>query len=152
VSKKIYTLKGHQHALIGVQTLEDSNQIITADIGANFKIWDSRNLSCVQSFNMSSSDVQCFTITDPKHKIIGGFKKLVAWDYNEPKDLHLVDENPAIKVFFNREFFVFITIHSYCIKLWDAYTGKLATVLRDLSKSKIVNACMDHRQRKIILG
>lgn len=98
VSKKIYALKGHQHALIGVNTLEDSNQIITADVGANFKIWDSRNLSCVQTFNMMVSDVFCFCVTEPKHKIIGGNKKLIAWDYNEPKDLHLVDESPAVKV------------------------------------------------------
>lgn len=77
VSKKIYALKGHQHSLIGVKALEDSNQIITADISATFKIWDSRNLSCVQTFHMGTNDVQCFTITEPHHRIIGGFKKLI---------------------------------------------------------------------------
>jgi len=66
--------------------------------------------------------------------------------------LHLVDENPAVKVLFNNEFFVFITIHASCIKLWDAHNGSLVTVLRDLTKGKIVRGTMDHRQRKIILG
>jgi len=134
VSKKIYALKGHQHSLIGVKALEDSNQIITSDISATFKIWDSRNLSCVQTFHMGTNDVQCFTITEPNHRIIGGFKKLIYYDYDEPKDQNLVDEHPALNVFFNREFFVFITIHATCIKLWDAHNGKLSTVLRELTK------------------
>jgi len=47
---------------------------------------------------------------------------------------------------------VFITIHATCIKLWDAHNGKLSTVLRELTKYKIVRGIMDHRQRKIFLA
>jgi len=98
VSKKIYTLKGHQHSLIGVRTLEDSNQIITSDISSCIKIWDSRNLTCVQTIHMPSNDLICFAVTEPHYKIIGGFKKLMSFDYDEPKDQNLVDENPAVNV------------------------------------------------------
>jgi len=63
--------------LLGVKTLEDSFQIVTADISATFKIWDARNLSCVQTFHMDTNDLICFTITEPTHRVIGGFKKLI---------------------------------------------------------------------------
>ena len=70
-----------------------------------------------------------------KKRIITGGKKLSYFEYDEPKDQLLTDEKSCIKVLFNITLLCFITMHSDCIKIWDAKNGKLISVYRGLSAS-----------------
>jgi hypothetical protein len=48
----------------------------------------------------------------------------------------------------------FITMHSDCLKVWDAKTGKLSSVYRGLTNPTYELTCMilDSRERKLFVG
>jgi WD40 repeat protein len=92
VKKKIFLLKGHNHSLVGVKWLPNSNQIISADISGMFRIWDIRTFTTVQTFNCPLNEISCFAVTYPPKRIIAGGRRLVFYDYDEPTDHHLADD------------------------------------------------------------
>lgn len=152
VSKYIFRLKGHIHSLVGVKSVPKTYQLITADMSGMFKVWDVRTFTCIQNFNTSKNDLNCFEVSYPEKKIIAGFRKLQFFQYDEPKDQNLADEGICICALYNSVFYNFITIHPKTIKVWNAIDGRLVHVFRDLSKGDLTCAAVDSRQRKLYLG
>ena len=74
------------------------------------------------------------------------------FDYNEPTNNHLADDQACIAILYNPIFYTFITAHPKCVKIWDASTGALKSVFRDLTSKEITTICMDSRQRKLFVG
>ena len=130
VKEKIFLLRGHNHPLVGVKTLPNTPQVITSDISGMIKIWDVRNFVCMQTFQAPVDELTTFAITHPKKRIITGNRNLLFFEYDEPKDQELTDENYVIQVIYNSLMQIFITLHSDSIKLWDAKTGALQRVHR----------------------
>lgn len=92
VDKRIFLLKGHNHSLVGVKCLPNTNQIISADISGMFRIWDVRTFTTIQTFNCPLNEINTFAVTwDPKWIVAGG-RWLVFYDYDEPTDHHLADD------------------------------------------------------------
>ncbi len=58
----------------------------------------------------------------------------------------------CIKVIFNQTLLVFVTLHPERVKVWDAITGKLQSVYRELSSSELTCAVLDSRERKLFIG
>mmetsp|Transcript_25721 Transcript_25721/g.45135 ORF Transcript_25721/g.45135 Transcript_25721/m.45135 type:complete len:913 (-) Transcript_25721:3141-5879(-) len=152
VSKYIFRLKGHIHSLAGVKSVPNTHQLITADMSGMFKVWDVRTFTCIQNFNTSKNDLNCFEVSYPEKKIIAGFRKLQFFQYDEPKDQNLADEGICIAALYNTVFYTFITIHPKTVKIWNATDGRLVHVFRDLSKGDLTCAAVDSRQRKLYLG
>lgn len=50
VKSLVFRLKGHHASLVGVQTVPNTPEVITADTSGVFKLWDIRNFQCVQTF------------------------------------------------------------------------------------------------------
>ena len=70
VGKHVGILQGHSTSLLGVKILLGTDQIITGDVGGIFKVWDSRDLSLVQTFsipNSTNKKAHTFCVTS-KHK------------------------------------------------------------------------------------
>lgn len=74
------------------------------------------------------------------------------YDYDEPTDHHLADDQYCLCVLYNPVFYTFITAHPKCIKVWDVCTGKLQSVFRDLCSKDITCICLDKRNRKLFVG
>lgn len=91
-------------------------------------------------------------MTNQPRRIIVGGKKLIFYDSAEPTDSHLADEEACIAVIYNPVFYCFITAHPKCIKLWDAETGTLKSVYKDISTRDITSICHDERKRKLFIG
>ena len=152
VKKRIFLLKGHNHSLVGVKCLPNTPQIISADISGMFRVWDIRTFTIVQTFNCPLNEINCFALTwDPK-RIIAGGRRLVFYDYDEPTDHHLADDQLGICVLYNPVFYTFITAHPKCIKVWDATNGKLVSVFRELTSQDITCISLDQRKRKLFVG
>jgi len=64
----------------------------------------------------------------------------------------LTDEKMCLKILYNDVFIVFITLHPDVIKVWDAKTGKLDSVFRELSSAELTNCILDFRKRKLFVG
>ena len=152
VHKKIFLLKGHNHSLVGVKWLPKSNQIISADISGMFRIWDIRTFTTVQTFNCPLNEISCFAVTYPPKRIVAGGRRLVFYDYDEPTDHHLADDQACLCVLYNPVFYTFITAHPKCVKVWDAATGELQSVFRDLTSREITCITLDERKRKLFVG
>jgi len=118
-------LKGHNHSMVGVKWLKGTNQIVSADISGMFRVWDVRTFTTVQTFNCPLNEINCFAVTSPPKRIVAGGRKLWFYDYDEPTDNHLADDQSCIAVLYNPVFYTFITAHPKCIKIWDATTGAL---------------------------
>ena len=117
-----------------------------------FRIWDVRTFTTIQTFNCPLNEVNCFAVTSPPKRIIAAGRKLVFYDYNEPTNNHLADDQACLFVLYNSTFYTFITAHPKCIKIWDATTGALQSVFRDLTKKEITSICLDNRKRKLFVG
>jgi len=152
VKKTIYYLKGHNHSLVGVKWLKGTNQIVSADISGMFRIWDARTFTTVQTFNCQLNEINCFGVMSPPKRIVAGGRKMIFYDYNEPTNNHLADDQPCIHVLYNHVFYTMITAHPKCIKIWDATKGTLQSVFRDLTKKEITSICLDERKRKLFVG
>ena len=152
VKKTIYFLKGHNHSLVGVKWLKGTNQIVSADISGMFRIWDVRTFTPVQTFNCPLNEINCFSVMSPPKRIVAGGRKMIFYDYNEPTNNHLADDQPCINVLYNHVFYTVITAHPKCVKIWDATKGTLQSVFRDLTKKEITSICLDNRKRKLFVG
>ena len=108
-------------SLLGVKVIYGTDQIITGDVGGIFKVWDSRDLSLVQTFsipNSTNKKVRTFTVTSRhKKKIIIGADKVFFFDYDESQEENLCDTHMCIDVMYNEVFNIFITIHIDSIKI-----------------------------------
>lgn len=156
VGKKIATLQGHSQSLIGVKVFPGTYQIITGDVSGIFKVWDYRNMSLVQTFSIPSSVNKrsnhfCVT-TFNKKRIIVGADKIYYFDYEESQEGNLADSKLCIAVIYNDVFNVFVTAHLDCVKIWDAQTGSLKQVFRDITDSEISSVSFDTRKRKLFIG
>ena len=154
VKEKIFSLRGHNHPLIGVKWLPDSPQVVTADISGMVKIWDVRNFENKQSFTCTMEELNAFAITykSTKKRICVGTRNLNFYEYDEPKDQLLTDEKMCLKVLYNKVMLCLITLHPDSVKVWDAKSGKLISVHRELSKSELTTCILDNRQRKLFVG
>lgn len=152
VDKRIFLLKGHNHSLVGVKHLKGTHQIISADISGMFRVWDVRTFTTIQVFNCPLNEINCYALTYPPKRIVAGGRRLVFYDYDEPTDHHLADDQQCICVLYNPVFYTFITAHPKCIKVWDACTGKLQSVFRELCTKDITCMCLDERKRKLFVG
>ena len=138
--------------MVGVKWLKGTNQVVSADISGMFRVWDVRTFTTVQTFNCPLNEINTFAVTSPPKRIVAGGRKLWFYDYDEPTDNHLADDQACLAVLYNPVFYSFITAHPKCIKIWDATTGALQSVFRDLSHKEITSICLDERKRKLFVG
>ena len=101
---------------------------------------------------LPANEINCFSVTWPPKRIIAGGRRLVFYDYDEPTDHHLADDQACLCVLYNSIFYTFITAHPKCIKVWDASNGELISVFRDLTAKEITCICLDDRKRKLFVG
>lgn len=92
---------------------------------------------------MNANELLCFEVTSPDKRIIAGSKSLHMFKYDEPRDQHLADESHSICCIYNSLFHSIISVHPKCVKIWDACTGGLKNIFRDLSKGDITCAKLD---------
>jgi len=152
VHERIFSLKGHNHSLAKIKYLPGTYQLVSADISGMVRVWDVRTFATVQTFNVPLNEVHTLEVwQNPKTVVIGG-KRLVFYEYDEPTDTNLADDENCLAILYNKVFFTFITAHSKCVKIWDAETGKLLNVFRELTNREITCIALDGRQRKLFVG
>jgi WD40 repeat protein len=156
VGEMVSTLQGHSQSLIGVKIFPGTYQIITGDVSGIFKIWDYRTMSLVQTFTIPTAvnkKANSFCVTNSqKKRIIVGADKVYFFDYEESQEGNLADSKLCISLLYNDVFNYFVSAHLDCIKIWDAETGSLKQVFRDLIEGEISYVCFDNRKRKLFIG
>jgi WD40 repeat protein len=152
VAVRISTLSGHNHSLVKLKYLPGTYQLISADISGMVRVWDVRTFMPVQTFNVPLNEVHSLEVLPAPKMIVVGGKRLLFYDYDEPTDNNLADDESCLAILYNDVFFTFVTAHPKSVKVWDAETGKLMNVFRDLTTREITSICLDKRQRKLFVG
>lgn len=146
VNSLVYKLKGHRASLVSCQSVEDSPEVITADEGGVFKVWDIRTFQCVQTFfhNSSTSDNEPqeslssffhtkMTMKDKtRHhqedlrteaRIFGGSKGVVCFDQKQIVHEKTTDFSNVIWLAMNSESCIVITVSDRNVLIWDMLMG-----------------------------
>jgi hypothetical protein len=141
VKSLVYRLKGHNASLIGCQCIEDTPEIVTADIDGVFKLWDIRNFQCVQTFTPNDyiskgkggAKLNAFfhtrlPSTSPLQKeddarIYACTKKLIAFDQLRVVSEATTDFRTVLWIEWNGETSVFLTASEKNLIIWDALQG-----------------------------
>jgi len=151
----IFRLNGHVHALCGITAVPGTPQILTADVKGFFCLWDMRNFRCVQSFGggEGKTETNTFCAIPPHNRVAAGGAKVVLYDYMDERGGESVtDTAGVIDALYNPNAGAFYTMSRRTVKAWDAGSGQLVKVLRDVSTNEITAACLSENGRKIYLG
>jgi len=152
----IFRLKGHTHSLCGVSVVPGTPQILSADVAGTFRLWDMRNFRCVQSFGGNDTqvnDLNTFCNMPPHRRLAAGGPKVVLYDYmDEWGGESVTDTGGITDALYNPNAGEFYTVTKKTVKAWNASTGTLFKVLRDVTQHEITAACLSDNGRKLYLG
>lgn len=153
-----FTIEGHNSSLVGVRVIPDTPQIISADIDGWVKIWDVRNLSCVQSFNLEEKQTsKRFTLTDFQYlndqlRIVFAGKSLMFYDYDRNQNPMLVDDTMPQHSIFTPKYNKIITSVTNKLKVWNAFTGSQENFYAKSADSEISYMEIDEWEKRVIVG
>ena len=140
----------------------DTPEVVTADVNGYFKLWDLRNFQCVQTPPPAKSDDGRGGLSGMSHFIHCGPKRnrFVA----STKCIHFIDQGNCVRepvshdfdgiscVCYNNTNLSILSTTAGTVKIWDAITGNIRNIYRDLMTSDITAVCLDDRERKFIAG
>jgi len=152
VQKKTFVMKGHEHSITKLRYLPGKNALVSADVSGVVKVWDVRTYTTVQQFSTSMKEIESLEIIKEPHMMIVGGKHLGFYECEKMENVNLTDDESCISIIYNSVFFTFITTHPKSVKVWDAETGKLESVYRNLTSQDITSVVIDVRQRKLFVG
>jgi len=153
--KPIFKLKGHTHALCGVAVVPGTPQVLSADVTGTFRLWDMRNFRTIQSFggNESVSDFNTFCAMPPHKRIAAGGSNVLFYDYQDEWSGEAVTDTGSVTdALYSPNNGVFYTVSRKTVKAWNAGSGQLFKVLRDIAKHEITAATISDSGRKLYLG
>ena len=170
----IFKLKGHKNSLVSIDSIEGTNQVVTADTDGTYKIWDLRNFQCVQTFSAEvdemanlgleddsdNSQLTSFTLCQNRieervARLIGTTRRLHVFEQGIVNvDTGGADDLPIQAAIYNDVLSSIITTHGCSVKIWNALIGKLEKAYFDLTVngSDITAIVLDNRKRKFIIG
>lgn len=171
----VYRLKGHHGALIGVQCVPNTPEVITADVTGVFKLWDVRKFECVQTFgaNLSGTDghqendtkshLCCFLHTnlparnsmqkEDDSRIIGASKLVFSFDQARVVHQATTDYFNIINIFWVPDSCCFVTVSEKNVIVWDALIGCKNVINANIIDGfEVTCACLDDRKRKMVIG
>jgi WD40 repeat protein len=153
--------KPHQHSLVNVVAVPHSPQVITADHKGMVKIWDVRTFNCVQTIytesNLPKNDYHSFYLNsfiymDKRKEIVTAGRRIHIYEFERTANPTLADDQPISICTYNPSTFTFLTVAGCDIKVWDALTGCIQKVFKDISSSEITSLALDDRGRKFFIG
>lgn len=157
-SKPIFRLKGHHSSLIGIEILEGTPQVITADLDGVFRLWDIRTFECIQTFEPThrSGEFAAFACTGSHNQVVAGGYRGTVFEYDKPGIPWLSMDSPIVAALYNSNSATILTAGGDTIKIWDAKSGKMLRTYSGLTQiannDSISSVCLDSNQRKIIVG
>jgi WD40 repeat protein len=157
-------LEGHYSPVIMCKFLSGSPMCVSVDEEGNVRVWDSRQLLCLQLITQEKKNFKVNKLLSiPKHnKFILYGNKIIFYDpkYRDtdikPKN-QKVEENYPIKIEFNQYYMNFYVISMKDLKIYSSTDGSLIKTFKALrtntdSDTKIKYFSFEDRHRKFYLG
>eukprot|EP01083_Nonionella_stella_P002986 8521_1 len=162
----MFKLEGHSAPLVDVQFMSGTPQIITADIDGWIKIWDARNFHLVQTIlalpevqgmgdeRLRKGEMTGFAVCGGIHRrlVVPDHRSLICYDQEGGLYKKVVEHNQIASLLYNPVTLTFATACDKEVKVWNAISGKLSKVYRELTETELTALCFDGRNRKLITG
>lgn len=163
--KEIIKLDGHETPLVGVNCPQGLDCFITCDTKGVINVWNIKDYSCMQTFNVSNLKKHGFeshkpnvkTVTSmrviPKHRrLLVGSRVFMVFEYNKPFIHDVSDDNPILCALFSDIRFEFYIAGGRSISVWNAKNGKPTRCFKNVFESDITAMALDKSHRKLIIG
>jgi WD40 repeat protein len=157
-------LEGHYSPVIMCKFLSGSPMCVSVDEEGNVRVWDSRQLLCLQLISQEKKNFKVNKLLSiPKYnKFILYGNKIIFYDpkYRDtdikPKN-HKVEENYPIRIEFNQYYMNFYVSTMKDVKIYNSLDGQLVKSFKSLrsnteNDSKIKFFSFEDRYRKFYLG
>eukprot|EP01012_Entosiphon_sulcatum_P056380 TRINITY_DN8002_c0_g1_i1.p1 TRINITY_DN8002_c0_g1~~TRINITY_DN8002_c0_g1_i1.p1 ORF type:complete len:2033 (-),score=233.08 TRINITY_DN8002_c0_g1_i1:33-6131(-) len=154
----------HLHPLTAVYAVPHSPQIISLDCKGLIKIWDIRNLGCVQNLHcepnigrkeQASLNFQAFCYMDEHKRILtAALDRLYLFEYSPGRGgnpLAAADQ-PVSFVLYNRFDNTILTTSGKDVRIWDIADGRARKTFAPLCVDTITACCIDHIGRVFYVG
>eukprot|EP01116_Phalansterium_solitarium_P010330 TRINITY_DN2500_c0_g1_i5.p1 TRINITY_DN2500_c0_g1~~TRINITY_DN2500_c0_g1_i5.p1 ORF type:complete len:638 (-),score=220.96 TRINITY_DN2500_c0_g1_i5:18-1931(-) len=159
-SRPVFHLKGHHSSLVGIHVMEGSPQVLTADLGGQFKLWDIRTFECIQTFESAyqaqNGDLTAFCVCPGYQQVVAGGSSLSVFEYDKPGTPWLSMDFPIVAAIYNSVNNSVLTAGGDQIAIWDGKTGEqlrvYANVCNKDNNESISAVTLDAGQKKIIVG
>ena len=154
----IYKITGHTSPISSLCIMPNTPQLISGDIEGFIKIWDLRSMNCVQTINVQL-EIETFKFGLCKVLAIGHYTRIAAigknvlfYDYDKDYNPKLVDEHMPLCVELHPVTIEFVVPVGRSLKIWDALTGKLKKIYKELSKADITFFLFDDKKKRFLIG
>lgn len=153
----IYKISGHTNTINSLCVMPGTPQLISGDVGGFVKVWDLRNMGCVQTINVQLQQEKKFGLG--KVMAIGAYTRLAAlgrnilfYDYDKDYNPKVVDEYMPLCAELHPTTLEFVIPAGRSVKIWDALTGKIKKIYKDLTKSDITLFLFDDKKKRFLIG
>ena len=148
-------LKGHRKSLVGVTMvpMSDGNELaLTADMEGTFKLWEIRRTltgmaPCVQTIDIAMQPATLAFIGSTSCVVSASSKMHILKPIKQK-----VEHNIPVCAIYNSVSMTILVAAGRNIHIYDARTGALRNEFYEIVPHEITSVCLDHRQRKFIVG
>lgn len=152
-NRLLMKLVGHRATIIDVAILKTTpERIVTIDSSSVIKIWDATDslmgmAFCIMTLEQPvQSTVHHLQVMDNFDIVLAGMKMS-----RFSLEMQVRYEVPVCTLY-NSVFRSIITISGRSIRMWSAVDGSITKEFKLIASSDVTAACLDDRQRKIIVG
>ena len=149
----IIKLDGHESPLVGVNCPKGLDCFITCDTKGVINVWNIKDYSCMQTFNVAGVNQVTSMRVVPKHRrLIVGSRVFKVFEYKQPFNPKTSDDNQIHCALFSDIRFEFYLAGANCVAVWNARTGQPVRVMKNCFETEITCMALDKDHRKLILG
>lgn len=149
----IIKLDGHESPLVGVNCPKGLDCFITCDTKGVINVWNIKDYSCMQTFNVAGVNQVTSMRVVPKHRrLIVGSRVFKVFEYKQPFNPKTSDDNQIHCALFSDIRFEFYLAGANCVAVWNARTGQPVRVMKNCFETEITCMALDRDHRKLILG
>ncbi|OQR97075.1 hypothetical protein ACHHYP_12725 [Achlya hypogyna] len=150
VATSIARLRGHDHQLVGVEWVDGSHEIVSADCAGFVRVWDVRKYRCVQTLSafpakpvVKPKPVTAMMYVPTKKRVVLAssviqFHDAFEWNASKSTDDAL---SGASQVVYLPACMSLVSVTGRHLRVWNAHTGTLLHNLRHVTRAPISTAC-----------
>jgi len=157
--RAIYTLKGHNAAILDVLVNENQHHLISMSVDKVVKVWDLRNYQCMQTFTDKTEykpedRLTCMALDEEGPALVMCSNSLNILPVNVKVDTNRTHLAPIIGALYNDVFHLVVSadmLGTICV--WDVRTGKLDFEFRPPHQEhKLTCMAFDYTRRCLFTG
>ena len=154
----IYKITGHSNAITSLCIMSNNNQLVSGDIDGFIKVWNLKNMACLQTINVQLQmetfkfELRKVIAIEQFTKIIAVGRKIFFYDYDKDYNPKLIDKFMPLCIDFHPETLEFIVPVGKSLKIWDALTGKVKKMYKNVTSSDITLFLFDEKFKRFLVG